>query len=293
MEIRTMRPFLLLVLFLACFAGAQNFSSYVPACAPPCVEQTLNSTQLCTGINDNACLCTNFPQITFSSRICFVQTCNIADIGELRSEITSGWQRFCNDVGTPLSSGSPGPGWNPGGPESPVPSPSTTAASSTPPTSSSAASSDTVSPPATSSGLSAGAKAGIGVGAAVGGLAVIGGLVFLGFRLGRQRRRNAGAGDTGDTPRPNGGGGDEATGGDGGDLAYKLHKEEPAAPAELPSQDVEPPAHVARELLVTERPVELWHGDMPQELSADAELIFLLGSTQKRLDREARSRLTV
>lgn len=78
---------LLLVLAVLSFtilAEAQNFSSYVPECASPCVEQTLNSSKVCTGLDDNTCLCTNASQILFPSVRCFIQTCNSTNLGELR-----------------------------------------------------------------------------------------------------------------------------------------------------------------------------------------------------------------
>ncbi|KAI0867868.1 hypothetical protein GGS24DRAFT_484136 [Hypoxylon argillaceum] len=268
---------------------AQNFSAYVPDCAPPCVQQTLNSTKICASLEDNKCLCTNFSQIIFPSIQCFAQTCNATNMLELRSEITSGWQKFCNDSGSPTSFPT---GWNPGGPESPVPSPSTSssATSSISPTSSSPASNDTSS--ATTSGLSTGAKAGIGVGAGVGSLVLIGGLVFLGFRLGQQRKEasrseaeNAvlfneghpddgqayGRGGAGSAHLGNNVGGAAAKNGDA--WAYKPDVE--GAPlSELPSfpPRVEVPANEVKELPVTEAPAELWHGVLPTELSADSEI---------------------
>jgi hypothetical protein len=84
-EIQTMRfsPVLVAVSFIITVT-AQNFSSYVPDCAPPCVQQTLNSTKICASLEDNKCLCTNFPQIVFPSIQCFVQTCNTTNMVELR-----------------------------------------------------------------------------------------------------------------------------------------------------------------------------------------------------------------
>ncbi|KAI0910435.1 hypothetical protein F4823DRAFT_371053 [Ustulina deusta] len=260
-------PLVLATLFFAISTKGQNFSSYVPECAPPCVEQTLNSTKLCAGLDDSKCLCTNFSQITFSSRICFVQTCN-ANIEELRSEIISGWQKFCNDSGTPINSSTD---WNqvPGS----FPTSSALTSSATPsmsPTSSPTASNDTI--PMTASGLSTGAKAGIGVGAGVGSLLLIGGLVSLGFRLGRQKNRES-KNDAGNTPPFNDGTHPEhgqsetlsnttnwPTAEGGGDVW--ADKRQPAL-AELPAHDV-------RELPTNEHPVELWHGEMPTELSADS-----------------------
>ncbi|KAI0550121.1 hypothetical protein F4679DRAFT_220367 [Xylaria curta] len=279
-------PAVLAALSFTILAEAQNFSSYVPECAPPCVEQALNNTKVCTGLDDNKCLCTNFQQIIYPARICFVQTCNSTDVGALRSEITSGWQKFCNDSGTPLDLSS---GWNPGGPGFPAPSSTVTTSvtQSIPPTStstsiatsSSTAPSETVS--ATSSDLTTGAKAGIGVGVGVGSLAVIGGLVFLGFRLGRRRRR-PGADGAGGTSPPNEGGHLEdgrgiasvtqhATAGMAAEVEGSYKKQLEGA-AELPSPHVELPADDVRELPAHERPVELWHGEMPPELSADSEV---------------------
>ncbi|KAI0862343.1 hypothetical protein F4860DRAFT_125296 [Xylaria cubensis] len=288
-------PAVLAALSFTILTEAQNFSSYVPECVPPCVEQTLNNTKVCTSLNDNKCLCTNFQPIVFSARICFVQTCNNTDVGVLRSEITSDWQKFCNDSGTPLdlSSGFPG------GPVSPPPisSVTTSATTSIPSTSSSTsiatssstAPSETVS--ATSSDLTTGAKAGIGVGVGVGSLAVIGGLVFLGFRLGRQKRRRD-RNEAEGTSTTNEGGHLEdgraiasatqnttAAGTtaevEGDHWAYTHAKEQPdgAVLAELPSPRAELPADVVRrELPAHERPTELWHGVMPPELSADSEV---------------------
>ncbi|KAI0486647.1 hypothetical protein F4859DRAFT_308734 [Xylaria cf. heliscus] len=267
---------------------AQNFSSYVPECAPPCVEQTLNSTKVCTGLDDNKCLCTNFPQIVFSARICFVQTCNNTNVEGLRSEITTGWQKFCNDSGTPVDFTS---GWSPGGPESPVSSSSATssATSSIPPTSSSTSSSaaSSASASAVSSDLSTGAKAGIGVGVGVGSLGLISGLVFLGFRLGLQKRKGSRNEEEGTPPFNEGGHPEDGRGtatatldttatgttaeGGGENWAYKVQPEG-ATLAELPSPDAELSANDVRELPAHEHPVELWHGVMPPELSADAEV---------------------
>ncbi|KAI1743767.1 hypothetical protein F4680DRAFT_319459 [Xylaria scruposa] len=279
-------PAVLAVLSFTILAEAQNFSSYVPECAPPCVEQALNSTKACTGLNDNKCLCTNFQQIIYPARICFLQTCNNTDINALRSEITSGWQKFCNDSGTPLDLSS---GWNPGGPGGPgFPVPSSTVTTSVtpsiPPTSSSTSSSSTApseTVSATSSDLTTGAKAGIGVGVGVGSLAVIGGLVFLAFRLGQQKRRPD-RNEAGGTSPPNEGGHLE----DGRGIASVTqhttaaevegaYKKQPEGAAELPSPPsprVELPADDVRELPAHERPVELWHGEMPPELSADSEV---------------------
>ncbi|KAI0187771.1 hypothetical protein EV127DRAFT_410194 [Xylaria flabelliformis] len=325
-------PAVLAALSFTILTEAQNFSSYVPECAPPCVEQTLNNTKVCTSLNDNKCLCTNFQPIVFSARICFVQTCNNTDVGALRcmykvyclsliapglkrhlawylskeglgtetdtqtAEITSGWQKFCNDSGTPLdlSSGFPG---GPESPQNPAPSSSvTTSATPSIPstssstsivTSSSTAPSETVS--ATSSDLTTGAKAGIGVGVGVGSLAVIGGLVFLGFRLGQQKRRRD-RNEAEDTSPTNEGGHLEdghaiasATQNttvagttaevEGDHWAYAKEQPEGAVLAELPSPRAELPADVVRrELPAHERPIELWHGVMPPELSADSEL---------------------
>ncbi|KAI1752936.1 hypothetical protein F4782DRAFT_499130 [Xylaria castorea] len=275
-------PALLAALSFIILVEAQNFSSYVPECAPPCVEQTLNSTKVCTGLDDNSCLCTNFQQIVLSARICFVQTCNNTNVEALRSEITSGWQKFCNDSGTPLDLMS---GWNPGGPESPAPTSSVTTSatlsiSSTSSLTSSATSSSTTpsdTASATSSDLSTGAKAGIGVGVGVGSLAVISGLVFLGFRLGRQKRerdRNEAEGEDG---RGTASAAQHTTAawtaaeGGGEHWAYK-EQPEGATLAELPTPHVELPADDVRELPAHERPAELWHSVMPPELSADAEV---------------------
>ncbi|KAI8948760.1 hypothetical protein F4801DRAFT_437866 [Xylaria longipes] len=250
---------------------AQNFSSYVPECAPPCVEQTLNSSKVCTGLDDNKCLCTNFQQIIFPSIRCFMQTCNNTNVNELRSEVISGWQKFCNDSGSPVDVSGPG---SPG-PSSPATSsvtPSISLISS--PTSSSTASSDTV--PSTSSDLSTGAKAGIGVGVGIGSLAVIGGLVFLGFRLGQQKRRGGRNEAEGTSPSNEGGHPEDGRGtanttaeGGGEHWAYKV---QPEGIAELPSPEVELPANDVRELAAYEHPAELWHGVMPHELSADMEV---------------------
>ncbi|TGJ81451.1 hypothetical protein E0Z10_g7327 [Xylaria hypoxylon] len=261
-------PPVLVVLSFAIVAKAQNLTSYLPECALPCVKQTLNSTKLCANIDDNKCLCENASQIIFPSRLCFVQSCESSNPVELRSEITSGWEKFCNDSGTPISLAT-------GGGPVPSPFPTSSVTSSTLPTSSSTASSDTI-PPAPKSGLSTGAKAGIGVGAGVGSLVVIGGLVFLGFRLGRKRRANNAGGES-IPPLNEGihpGNGQSAilpdttttwtTAEGGGDnWAYKP---QPAF-AELPAH-----GGGVTELPVSERPAELWHGVMPPELSTDGEI---------------------
>ncbi|KAI1354460.1 hypothetical protein F5Y01DRAFT_250986 [Xylaria sp. FL0043] len=274
-------PLVLAALSFAITAKAQNFSSYVPECAPPCVEQTLNNTKLCTSLDDNKCLCNSFQPIVFSARICFVQSCNNTNIEEIRSEITSGWQKFCNDSGIPLdltAGWSPGPSSLPTSPSLTSSSPtSSTTLSTSPPTSSSTASSDTA--PTTASGsLSTGAKAGIGVGAGVGSLLVIGGLVFLGFRLGRRK----GEDDAGDPPPDPSSTTDWPTAEGGGDVwAYK-----PQTPiAELPSpsslvQHAELPAQEVGELQTNEPAAELWHGVMPSELSADAEVPRVANTTR-------------
>ncbi|KAI0431440.1 hypothetical protein F5Y09DRAFT_304912 [Xylaria sp. FL1042] len=281
-------PLVLAALPFAITAKAQNFSSYVPECAPPCVEQTLNSTKLCTGLDDNECLCNSFQPIVLSSRICFVQTCNNTNIEEIRSEITSGWQKFCNESGIPVDLTA---GWSvdpSSWPTSSSPTSSTTL-STTSPTSSSTAASDTT-PTPISGGLSTGAKAGIGVGAGVGSLLVISGLVFLGFRLGRRKGRGSesNAGNTppasqGTYPETNPSGtADWSTAEGGGDVwAYK-----PQTPvAELPSpsspvRHAELPAHDVGELQTNEPPAELWHGVMPPELSADAEIPRIANTTR-------------
>ncbi|KAI1127525.1 hypothetical protein F5Y10DRAFT_242698 [Nemania abortiva] len=285
-----MRLFSLLVAgSFTLLANAQNFSSYVPECATSCVEETLNSTKACASIDDNKCLCTNFPEILFPSIQCFMSTCNSSNTAALRSEITSGWQKFCNASGTPIVF--PTGGWNPGGPESPVTSPTSAAtsssvASSTSPTSTSTSPAATAAAAATSSGLSTGAKAGIGVGAGVGSLAVIGGLVFLGFRLGKKRREN----EAEDTALSNGGHPDDGQahgtgsqmsgtpldrGATGEEWVYKPELGAATPLSELHAHSVPPsemPAHDIRELPVTEIPVELWHGVLPPELSADSEI---------------------
>ena len=153
--------------------------------------------------------------------------------------------------------------------------------SSTPsvtPTPSSTASSENA------SGLSTGQKAGIGVGAGVGSLLVIGGLVFLGFRLGKQRKKRESKIGAGNTPASIGGTdpahGQNAThspppnwrtaegGGDVWTSKPPDFIELPSPPsvhAEMPAQEVsELPAH--------NQPAELWHGVMPSELSADSEI---------------------
>ncbi|KAI1304408.1 hypothetical protein F5Y03DRAFT_179070 [Xylaria venustula] len=275
----------LAALSFAITAEAQNFSSYVPECAPPCVEQTLNSTNLCTGLSNNKCLCTNFAPIILSSRICFVQSCNNPDIQEIRSEITTGWQKFCNDTGIPVNLTTD---WD----STPSSFPFSWSTASSTITSISSTSSPTESNtaiPNTSSGsLSTGAKAGIGVGAGVGSLAVISGLVFLGFRLGRRRNRKSAVIGARSAPpvsegtdpdrgqsAPISNTTDWATAEGGGDVwAYKPQ----TTIAELPSpsspqqRTAELPGHEVRELQTHEPPVELWHGIMPPELSADAEI---------------------
>ncbi|KAI0535544.1 hypothetical protein GGR58DRAFT_439766 [Xylaria digitata] len=262
-------PLVLAALSFTIIAHAQNLSSYVPECAPPCIEQTLNNTKLCAGLDDNKCLCTNAPQIIFPSRMCFIQNCNSTNPIELRSETVSGWERFCNDSGTPINFSTD---WNPR--SSPFPSSSVTP--SMMPTSSPAPSSESDTP----SGLSTGAKAGIGVGAGA-GLVVIGSLVFLVFR-GRQKK--GGEDTTGGTPPLNEGihPYDTAvtwtTAEGGGDVwAYKPQ----LALAELSFQSpphVELPAHNVTELPVNQYPAELWHGVMPPELSADGEIRRIRGT---------------
>ncbi|KAJ8127537.1 hypothetical protein O1611_g6099 [Lasiodiplodia mahajangana] len=236
-------------------ANAQNFSSYVPECAPPCVEQTLNSSKVCASLDDNECLCTNITQILFPSIGCFTQTCNNDNLQELRSEIVSGWQNFCNASGTPanLSMG----GWRPGGFETPTPSTPTsslvTTSSSTTsssPTSTSAIADATS--PATSPDLSTGAKAGIG-------------------------RKERGRSEAESTVPFNGEQPDGGLGGaEGGENQWVYKPDaEAIALSELHPHSIPPtemPAHDIRELPVTEVPAELWHGAMPSELSADAEV---------------------
>ncbi|KAI1426082.1 hypothetical protein F5Y12DRAFT_307375 [Xylaria sp. FL1777] len=269
-------PLVLAALSFAVTTRAQNFASYVPECALPCVEQTLNSTKLCAALDDNKCLCTNFSPIILSSRICFVQACNTS-IAQTRSEITSGWQKFCNDSGIPVNLTD----WDSSLPSSfpnPFPSPFPTS-STTPsisPTASSPASNDTIS--ITASGLSTGAKAGIGVGAGVGSLVVISGLVFVGFRLGRSRKRENNAGDSEGThpdheqsttlsSTPN------WTTAEGGGDVWPYKPQTPVAELATPSSPhAELPAHDIKELQTNEHPAELWHGVMPSELSADGEI---------------------
>lgn len=176
--------------------------------------------------------------------------------------------------------------WNPGGPGGWVPS-SSAASSATPsiPTTSSSTPSPTASdavPDASSAGLSTGAKAGIGVGVGVGSLAVISGLVFLGFRLGQWKRKGSGNETEGTTPFNQGGYPEDGRGTASGtnttgttpegtgEQWFKV-QQEGAAPAELPSPDVELPANEVRELPADERPAEL-SGVLPPELSADGEV---------------------
>ncbi|KAJ3579387.1 hypothetical protein NPX13_g1176 [Xylaria arbuscula] len=259
-----LQPLVLLALSfaVAITAKAQNFSSYVPECAPPCIKATLNSSNVCTGLDDNDCLCTNFGQILFPSIGCFVSSCNATNVQDLRSEITAGYQEFCSDNGTPI---------NFSGPEF------TSTPSTITPTPSSTAS-------AGNAGLSTGQKAGIGVGAGVGSLLVIGGLVFLGFRLGKHRNKKGSKDDAGNAPVSNEGTnpihGPDAThspppnwptaegGGDVWTTKPQGFVELPSPPsvhAEVAAQEVsELPAHT--------QPVELWHGVMPSELSADSEI---------------------
>ncbi|KAK5627901.1 hypothetical protein RRF57_003616 [Xylaria bambusicola] len=265
-------PFVLAVFSfaVAITVEAQDFALYVPKCAPPCVEQTLNNTQVCTSIDDNECLCTQFQQIIFPSIRCFIQSCNATNPGELRSEITAGWQEFCSDSGRPIDLGS--------GVNTIVVELSTPSMTSNPaPT----GSNETV--PITASGLSTGQKAGIGVGAGVGSLTVIGGLVFVGFRLGQKKKKEN---NDGDAPASN-----EEMHPDHGRSASLSNatdwhtaeggkdgwtRKSPADPVELPSPPpphAELPTHEVRELPTTNhQPVELWHGVMPPELSADSEL---------------------
>jgi hypothetical protein len=123
---------------------------------------------------------------------------------------------------------------------------------------------------------------------------VVGGLVFLGFRLGQQRKEgdrsegdNAlpfnggypedgqayGIGSTGSATLTNNVAGTPAEVG-GDHWTYKPDPESTLR-SELPSHPpppVEVPAHEVGELPVTETPVELWHGLMPPELSADSEI---------------------
>lgn len=136
--------------------------------------------------------------------------------------------------------------------------------------------------------------------------------MFLGFRLGQKKGREGDANDAEGTslgPSGNGnafcsggGGGGGAKdksggsmaspstvittvaetdtkggrGGGGGDhWAYSESASRDATLAELPSPTsphIELPARDLRELPVDERPVELWHGVMPPELSSDAEV---------------------
>ncbi|GAW19154.1 hypothetical protein ANO14919_086380 [Xylariales sp. No.14919] len=263
---------LALALSFAIVTGAQNFSSYVPECVPPCVEQTVNHTKVCPDLSDNECLCANSSQIILPSRFCFIQNCNSTNPIELRSEITSRWEEFCNDSGIPVDLST---NWDP----TPTSSPTSSVTSSVLSTSSSTASSDSI--PALASGLSTGAKAGIGVGAGVGSLAVIGGLVFLGFRLGRRKRRESKV-VAGSMPPFNGavhpGNGQSTTLPDttttwtaaegGGD--NWTYKPQPAL-AELSSPSSPHSGPLAHELPVNEYPAELY-GAMPPELSADGEI---------------------
>ncbi|KAI0099659.1 hypothetical protein GGR51DRAFT_535327 [Nemania sp. FL0031] len=268
-----MRVFSVLVaLSFTLLANAQNFSSYVPECAPPCVEQTLNSSKVCTGLDDNKCLCTNISQILFPSIECFTQTCNNTNLQELRSEIVSGWMSFCNASGTPASISYGGWG-GPGGHQIPT-STSSLVTTSSPTTLSTSATSTSAMPdatsPAASPDLSTGAKAGIGVGAGVGSLALISGLVFIGFRLGQQRKeRNRSEAES--TVPFNGENPDDGVGG----AEFYKPDAEAIALSELHPHSVPPaemPAHDIRELPVTETPAELWHNVLPTELSADTEI---------------------
>ncbi|KAI0202728.1 hypothetical protein F4808DRAFT_57063 [Astrocystis sublimbata] len=287
-----MRPFpLLAALTLTTLVGALKLSSYVPECAPPCIEQTLNTTKVCPSIDDNECLCSHVPQVAFRSKDCFVMACNYSNPEQLRTDIISGYQDWCNASGTPVDlsdSGGFGP-WGPGGGGFGGPPTSSmvtmTSATSSPTSSAASNGSDTS---AESSQLTTGAKAGIGVGVGVGSLAVIGGLVFLGFRLG-QHKTKEGGNDASNRPVFDDGGvakeapgtastavGTTATGtagtedGGGEDMAYKVQSQD-TAPVELASPHTELPAVVVGELPVHERPVEL-PGVMPPELSADAEV---------------------
>ncbi|KAI1113229.1 hypothetical protein F5Y14DRAFT_228274 [Nemania sp. NC0429] len=258
-------PVLAAALSFIVLAKAQNFSSYLPECAPPCVQETLNSTKLCASLDDNKCLCTNLPQLLFPSISCFTQTCDNRNFQALRSEILSGWTKFCNDLGVPTSAPT---GLGPFGPGNPFPSPPATPPATPPVTPTlppTTASSDT-SPTAGPSGLTTGAKAGIGVGVGIGTLAVIGGLAFLWSRRKRIKATASGEGE-------GGGGGEYKSPPPPPSSEMTAHAELPSGPSPFSHTELSADDNAMKELPVAERPVELWHeGSMPAELSADAEV---------------------
>jgi hypothetical protein len=124
------------------------------------------------------------------------------------------------------------------------------------------------------------------VGAGLAALAAIGGLVFLGFRLGRQKKgagggSNNAAETTGPFDKDKEGGspgrvtlaGTAIERGDEQHVGYNRPQLEGTPVAELASSDyplgTELPGH---DVEVDKQPAELCHGILPPELSADAEV---------------------
>ncbi|KAI1502235.1 hypothetical protein F5X99DRAFT_162555 [Biscogniauxia marginata] len=222
---------------LITFVASQNISTYLPTCAPPCIEDTIRNTTVCNGLDDNTCLCSRMQEVGQNSFHCFFRNCG--SIPDARTQVMSGWQNFCSDVQGISNSTS-----------TPSATPSSSPSASTTP--SAVSTSTTARDPASAPALSTGAKAGIGVGAGIGSLSVIGGLVFLGFRLGR--RKNGNAADHND---------DQESGGAKDDAAVVMGCKaqlDGNAVSELQTDYGLGDLYYVKELETRERPAELWHG---------------------------------
>ncbi|KAI1327911.1 hypothetical protein F5Y16DRAFT_370692 [Xylariaceae sp. FL0255] len=265
-----------------------NITNYLPSCASLCVGQTLDRTGICEGLTDADCLCDNFVDIVIPSRECFISGCGGNEtIEDVRSQVSIGWENYCNDAGTSINLSSTGT-TNTTNTTIPTSWPSEwPAATSTSPAASSTAS------PAVAAGhknLTTAMKAGIGVGAGVGLLVTIGGLIFLGYRLGHRKalkneknfdspgddeKEKVGSDvESGTLPSPTSddarlhrlpvsGGATVREGARDGDAE--------AAELESPLSPISPLSPLG-ELPVHERPAELWHGIMPAELDPAAEI---------------------
>ncbi|KAI5928591.1 hypothetical protein F4810DRAFT_11746 [Camillea tinctor] len=261
-----LRHVLAALLFFTTFAAAQNISSYIPACAPPCIEDTVKNTTVCNGLDENTCLCSRMEDVGRQSFRCFFTNCG--SIPDARNQVMTGWQNFCSVVqgtanGTTISP----------------------TASSTPsaPTSASTAP-GTTSTPAASSVLSTGAKAGIGISAGISGLSIIGGLIFLGFRLGRRKRGATlnTAEDQESSGANNGNNGDNDDKSAADALGYKPQLDGNAVSELQPDYGPDDPNPV-KELEARERPAELWHGESANIASPTATVSKLDSSPNKDL----------
>ncbi|KAL7626287.1 hypothetical protein AAE478_003058 [Parahypoxylon ruwenzoriense] len=201
MSFRLVLPFLVLVLVAA--AVAQNLTTYVPECAQLCVEDAVDNSGVCSGVNDTRCLCSNIRLIGPSSMPCCQESCSSEynnSTEQIANAVRSGYMKFCGDrhaAGV----------W------------STITSTSSPPLPTSSPASSPSSTPAlennTSEGrdsLSRGAIAGIAVGAGVGSISITGALLIFAFRLGKGRSDKGGGNNNNNNNNNNNEAGEEEGG---------------------------------------------------------------------------------